>query len=200
MNEFESLVSPTCCSESLTNKSVYLELPESFYEGDLTTPPTWKMKGHIKFKQIHHRGPVAPKFCPFCSKKLPEIIPSNEVKKIRTVTDGGYYCATCGDRLRTCKCLPGEFRWKAEIMMPDIELLLTNAFEEVIAESTEPHKAYWYYEVIDHRLQFSVDEDDLQAIASIVLLKVLTKFAEFGVDAVLTINEEDGEKIATIKV
>jgi hypothetical protein len=51
-------------------------------------------------------------FCPFCGKKLPEIIERpNPPKRICTVTDGGYYCDTCQERLCACKCEIPWMRW-----------------------------------------------------------------------------------------
>lgn len=32
---------------------------------------------------------------------------------IMTITDGGYYCATCERRLMECRCAPAERLWEA---------------------------------------------------------------------------------------
>jgi hypothetical protein len=54
-----------------------------------------------------------PKFCPYCGTTLPEIRPrAKPYKNVCKVTDGGYYCDTCEERLMGCKCHPPECAWE----------------------------------------------------------------------------------------
>lgn len=83
-------------------------MPLFFYDLPGEVKPTWKVvssgsDGDRSFEV---------KFCPFCGKKLPDIEPSGSTEKICKITDGGYYCDTCGERLRVCECLPITANWK----------------------------------------------------------------------------------------
>lgn len=50
--------------------------------------------------------------CPFCGKKVPEVVKySCPPPWIRIISDGGYYCDTCGERLMSCGCSPPETLW-----------------------------------------------------------------------------------------
>lgn len=46
------------------------------------------------------------KFCPYCGKSLPKMVRTKPGpdQKICKITDGGYYCDTCGERCDNCIC------------------------------------------------------------------------------------------------
>ncbi len=52
-------------------------------------------------------------FCPFCGKKLPEIVKREAAKipKLLMKTDG-YYCRTCKERGENCFCAPLTECWE----------------------------------------------------------------------------------------
>lgn len=114
----DELVSPECCEEMIRLKIIYLIMPESFWEGDFETPPTWTMQRSLSpFEtdgtNIAKWKMVTPKFCPFCSKALPAIIKKKMGRsKVCRVTDGGDYCNTCKERCTNCTCLRPEKAWK----------------------------------------------------------------------------------------
>lgn len=57
----------------------------------------------------HKIQPPQPKFCPFCAAVIPKMrLMKEPPKDIAVVTDGGYYCDTCQERLSSCMCLPPE--------------------------------------------------------------------------------------------
>ena len=59
--------------------------------------------------------PVPVSFCPYCGTKLPTPVKTTPLlHPIRKVTDGGYYCDTCGDRLACCRCWPELVGWRLE--------------------------------------------------------------------------------------
>lgn len=48
-----------------------------------------------------------PQFCPYCGTPLPKMRRKDPVPKtVCRVTDGGYYCDTCRERLDYCLCDP----------------------------------------------------------------------------------------------
>ncbi len=88
---------PGCCSKANTEdpyrESWKLSAYISIYREN--SKPEWIMAG----ESIN--------FCPWCGKKLPELIKSETPPEpLCRVTDGGYYCDTCGERLHGCQCHP----------------------------------------------------------------------------------------------
>lgn len=105
-------VVPHCCPETSDpkNASVFLRLPsEYYYENETNLLPRWVMLKHTSMGNTT----VDVKTCPFCGKGLPPIVrvtvPKN--RKICVVTDGGYYCDTCSERLIGCNCWSAEHMW-----------------------------------------------------------------------------------------
>ena len=73
-------------------------------------PPLWVCgQWHTKFRCW---GETKVKFCPHCSRPVPGIIRRKTTRKICSITDGGYYCDTCGERTIGCTCYPPEYAWK----------------------------------------------------------------------------------------
>jgi hypothetical protein len=52
------------------------------------------------------------KFCPYCGTAVPEMRRVSPSTPVCRVTDGGYYCDTCKERLSSCTCLPPEAAWE----------------------------------------------------------------------------------------
>lgn len=112
-SEAKNPVTLACCDTAKKWRTVYLEIPDSFFSGDLDTPPTWVVRGyHPEYESIP--APTGAAFCPHCGRPAPGIVPSGDRRKICKVTDGGYYCDTCGKRLIQCGCGHPTRRWKCD--------------------------------------------------------------------------------------
>lgn len=103
------MVHPNCCTAA--NPAIMLchTLDEDgrAYE----KPPVWVC--YVFDKKYEMMGTDECKFCPFCGQAVPEIQPRQKPPgKIAKITDGGYYCDTCGDRLNECECYPPEWNWE----------------------------------------------------------------------------------------
>ena len=62
---------------------------------EYSDPPGWFFQGY----------PI--KFCPFCGQNPGEVVRNpTPPEPICRITDGGYYCDTCKERLRGCFCNP----------------------------------------------------------------------------------------------
>lgn len=81
-------------------------------EGSSPLSGFWKLRVDIHFqllfKHTFDNIPIV-RFCPYCGQKLPKMVlkkapPQNS--HLCTVTDGGYYCDTCNERLDACICDP----------------------------------------------------------------------------------------------
>jgi hypothetical protein len=110
-------VRPNCCEavQDPENLSVYLR-EVSGYLCDCSEerePP--KFRWVIGSKRRRHdtwlSHIVEIQHCPFCGQKLPELRIVDAPGPVMTVTDGGYYCATCHERLNECECYPPEACW-----------------------------------------------------------------------------------------
>ena len=90
--------------------------PEDFLQKMRATPPRWTMDVHT-FVDRHERSDqdiVRITYCPFCGTKVPGVrLRRNPPEKICVILDGGYYCATCEERLDSCDCdLPKQL-WES---------------------------------------------------------------------------------------
>jgi hypothetical protein len=67
---------------------------------------------HYSFRD-HARRECTATYCPNCGKKLPDVVKKqNPPENITNVTDGGYYCATCKERLNACTCALPHMAWE----------------------------------------------------------------------------------------
>lgn len=112
-----------CCDTGRTSTSILFHI--DVYESgpsDKVMEGQWRLSeysemSHQRLIEIqqsgdpewHKRRPAEPKFCPYCATPIPKMRRmKNPPKDITVVTDGGYYCDTCQERLRCCMCLPPE--------------------------------------------------------------------------------------------
>jgi hypothetical protein len=107
----KQFITPHCCREMEYFASVYLSM-DIYRDGGDKKVPKWHVRTWDESYQCKSEREA--KFCPHCGTPVPKVVPSNYKGKICKVTDGGYYCDTCGERLMACKCKPSEFAWKAE--------------------------------------------------------------------------------------
>lgn len=125
-------ITPKCCKKVQEKQSVFLAYSAykmEEYEKLWTGPPEEEEMNPADRKKMYERHkpmwasgswhseyecwdttPV--KFCPHCSRTLPEIVRRKTTKKIRSCTDGGDYCDTCGKRLIVCECYRPEYAWQ----------------------------------------------------------------------------------------
>jgi hypothetical protein len=106
---------PSCCDKSRNARVVRLgyDLEMLCIAGDERTeetPPKWLVTGKNSegFTVIEQAF-----FCPFCGEKLPALRKKREQPPlVMRITDGGYYCDTCGERANPCECSPPEECWE----------------------------------------------------------------------------------------
>jgi hypothetical protein len=118
------LIVPGCCEESSKNLLVTLRLDSNdIYEneeGQENSKPRWEVRNSFwNYINCYSRGewpePIV-KFCPHCGEKMPEIQKRKEpLSPVCSVTDGGYYCDSCEERLHACKCWPCEAHWEVKV-------------------------------------------------------------------------------------
>lgn len=96
------VVHPDCCDDASKGAVFLGRVYDTVSDEDYTSlkvPPVWCI-------MLYENNTTAEvKFCPFCGKNLPKIIKKRKLpKKLVKITDGGYYCDTCGERLDQCAC------------------------------------------------------------------------------------------------
>lgn len=82
-------------------------------------------------------GMPEPEYCPFCSSEIPKMTRKNPPPPdICRVTDGGFYCDTCHERLDGCICDPPSAAFEPCISEP-LKTIPMNipAFEDDTDES-----------------------------------------------------------------
>lgn len=107
---------PNCCQAARDYPTAVVQV--DVYEGDSqTNEAEWVTSVfddlQEPFSPSRYTPGPSPEFCTYCGEKLRELQrKSREPKKVCRVTDGGYYCDTCGKRLIECKCLPPSSAWE----------------------------------------------------------------------------------------
>jgi hypothetical protein len=112
----EKRIVPNCCP--VGNSAVRLSYRwEDIYgageEGQEKSTPRWIVLGFNDELQGVTNTDCT--YCPGCGKKLPEIQRKKDPPSpLCKVTDGGYYCATCNERLHNCQCYLPEMAWEVK--------------------------------------------------------------------------------------
>jgi len=78
------------------------------------------LEWHDKTEEVKPAEPDCPltevnveaKVCSFCAAPVPEIEKVVVDGPVARVSDGGYYCDTCGERLMCCDCHPPTWEWR----------------------------------------------------------------------------------------
>lgn len=129
------IIVPGCCEASTKGRTVALRLPhEAIYgfrgKGQADCKPRWVTASVFHYDGEHklpERQVVT--FCPHCGKPMPEIRKRVEVlEPIAQITDGGYHCDTCSERLHACKCWPCEAHW--EVVPPSRPDAVLDTFQQ----------------------------------------------------------------------
>ena len=109
---------PMCCEAARKWPAVTFSVDSGGDAGDSHTDPgRWWVSQHRELdltlsSVTRHRYAPAdafppPKFCPYCGTPLPEMRRKDPMPPtVCRVTDGGYYCDTCHERLNCCLCDP----------------------------------------------------------------------------------------------
>ncbi len=98
-------VTPNCCAAVKESCAVHLSGTDTREQR-----PEWLVFAWNAEHEIRTRVPAS--FCPHCGTHLPDIRPRETQEKIQRVTDGGYYCDTCKERLISCDCKPACYAWE----------------------------------------------------------------------------------------
>lgn len=115
------VIVPGCCEESSKLMTVALQLsPDEIYErptGQDGCVPQWvissSFREHLEYIHGQDHSRLIVKFCPHCAALMPAIqLRQEPLSPVLSVSDGGYYCDTCDDRLSSCSCWPAEVRWE----------------------------------------------------------------------------------------
>lgn len=88
---------------------------DSFMAKMRSTPPSWRLyvKSYVLRWNTSREASEEVAFCPFCGSKVPEVqLRADPPAKICVITDGGYYCGTCEERLMCCRCDMPERLWE----------------------------------------------------------------------------------------
>lgn len=105
----EHVVTPECCEAAQKQVAVYLCFSDVVYH--CAERPHWRVDAYLD-------GSIGPmrteaRFCPYCGTALPGFQKKEKPPSpLCVVTDGGYYCDSCGERLHGCKCLPPDAAWR----------------------------------------------------------------------------------------
>ena len=120
--QLEALPKLTCCDAGRTCEAFmyHIDVYESGPSNQITEG-RWRIATYESLgrerrmadDQWHKKVPPEPKFCPYCAAPTPKLEKAKDPPKdISVVTDGGYYCDTCQERLNACMCLPPEAVFK----------------------------------------------------------------------------------------
>lgn len=127
------------------------------------------------------------KHCPFCGKKLPELRIVDAPGPVCTVTDGGYYCDTCTERLDSCQCYPPEacfVPWGDEAHLPRLCFIELEPKAIVFRVCFNERKAF-----VPERMLEQADKMAAESDRKIVSWKSDELRTRFGVDKPFTETE-----------
>ena len=105
---------PTCCDAIREYPIITFSVSQGD-DGNLTATGHWMVRIDASFWNDYNgghyvdyiRGKPAPEYCPFCATPLPKMTLKNPPPPdLCRVTDGGYYCDNCKERLDSCICDP----------------------------------------------------------------------------------------------
>jgi len=106
---------PQCCQYS---KYFITLIFESYFGHDpdffKSSKPFWVVRGAISDDPCNYKQRDREiSFCPSCGKELPDIrLKQHPPEKVTVITDGGYYCDTCKERLMCCTCAKPDELWE----------------------------------------------------------------------------------------
>jgi hypothetical protein len=106
---------PTCCEAAKNYPTITFGVNSDTGVGKWYAQLYRELTQYLSLKEGWWDNMPDPKFCPYCGTGLPNMVRKNPVPEdICTITDGGYYCDTCKERLQSCICLPPEAAFEQE--------------------------------------------------------------------------------------
>ena len=110
-------VTPDCCHDVGQHCTVFLSwsfAPLNPALNPFEGKPSWFALGQDMELGCPVRVSVC--VCPHCGTRLPAIEKVDDVgiAPVCAVSDGGYHCDTCRERLVCCRCYPPETRWQPQ--------------------------------------------------------------------------------------
>lgn len=116
-----SIPRPMCCEAAKTHPAITLSVDDG--NDSNTGTARWYITLNDAIvraifserKDQWYNNIPEPKFCPYCGTPLPKMVRKNPMPEgICRITDGGYYCDTCGKRGDNCTCLPPSAAFEEE--------------------------------------------------------------------------------------
>ncbi len=121
--QLASFAMPTCCVSARRYPAAVYYVRTLEVEDTSTAEGKWHASLHKEISQTirdledYRSGRTyawfdempEPLCCTWCTTPLPKMRrKANPPPDVRKITDGGYYCDTCQERLSECECLPIE--------------------------------------------------------------------------------------------
>lgn len=122
-DNMEAIQRPRCCEAVVKYPPIHFYVDcyddSNLSDGKWYTATNGKLTDHERSKSkdviVYIKNRPEPKFCPYCATPLPKMVRKNPAPEgICTVSDGGYYCDTCSERLNGCRCLPMSAAFEPE--------------------------------------------------------------------------------------
>lgn len=108
---------PQCCEAMRDFPAVYMHLPwnedDDCYGSE---NPEWRLvlPEHAPVKERYSTNRPAPRYCPYCGKRLPKFVKRTDDLPQPMMKHGPHYCETCNERNNECTCHPHEVAWRLE--------------------------------------------------------------------------------------
>jgi hypothetical protein len=125
-DQFSAVVRPNCCHA--IQKYPVLSFVVNYHESDsITASGKWHIGTSDSFWYDFYTEDLTkyiedmpePEYCPFCGTHVPNMVRKNPPPPhVCRVTDGGYYCDTCKQRLNECICDPPSAAFEACVDQP----------------------------------------------------------------------------------
>lgn len=124
--QFAAVVHPNCCAA--IQKYPLLTFRVKYPESDSATASgKWAVRVDEGFWYDYYTEDLSkyigempePEYCPFCGTHVPKMVRKDPPPPhVCRVTDGGYYCDTCKQRLNECICDPPSAAFEPYIEPP----------------------------------------------------------------------------------
>jgi hypothetical protein len=112
---------PSCCAAIQKYPVITFSVNDD--DDTATAEGSWRIRVGERFHSDFFTGDICeyisgfpnPEYCPFCGSTLPNMVRKDPPPpNICRVTDGGYYCDTCKERLNGCICDPPAAAFEPE--------------------------------------------------------------------------------------
>ncbi len=132
---------PGCCDTSILMGIPYIRHfdEEDCERREFSPGPRWRIApsypgwSKTAFVEMRNRTEPEPKYCPFCSAPVPEIVLRDTGDRPVHNSDNGNYCDVCDKRNNECECNYPELRYMVAGSDNDLSEL-DKAYEQHIKE------------------------------------------------------------------